>query len=145
MKMEVSVEVDAPADVVWAIMSDVERWPEWTASVSTVRRLDDGAFRIGSRARVKQPKFPEMAWTVISLEPGRSFEWETLTTGARTAGTHTVEPAGSGSRVTLGIRQTGLMGKLLSPFTNGITRRYIEMEAAGLKRRSEQAQAATAA
>lgn len=145
MNMEVSVEVSAPPDVVWAVMSDVEHWPEWTASVSTVKRLDDGEFGLGSRARVKQPKFPEMVWAVTKLERGRSFEWETATPGARTAGTHTVEPAGRGSRVTLGIRQTGFLGLLLAPLTKGTTRRYIEMEAAGLKRRSEERGAGAAA
>jgi uncharacterized membrane protein len=34
------VEIEAPAGVVWDVFSDVERWPEWTASVTRLVALD---------------------------------------------------------------------------------------------------------
>ena len=64
MDYSVSIDIAAPANVVWSVMSDVERWPEWTASVKRVRRLGRGPFDVGSRALINQPKFPPAVWKV---------------------------------------------------------------------------------
>jgi hypothetical protein len=118
-------------------MVDVERWPEWTSSVRNIQRLDGGEFRVGSRARVAQPKLPTVVWRVSSLEPGREFQWENRSPVLHSVGGHRVEPEGGGSKVTLWIEQTGLMLPILALFYKGLTRRYVRTEAEGLKRRCE--------
>jgi len=54
-------------------------------------------------------------------------------------GTHEIVPTDRGSRVTLGTRFGGPLGPMLGRLTSGLTRRYVQMEAEGLKRRSEAA------
>jgi hypothetical protein len=54
-------------------------------------------------------------------------------------GVHHIEPTPTGSRVTLSLTYQGVLGRLMGRWTSGITNRYIAMEAAGLKRRSEAA------
>src|SRR5215212_11930596 len=110
MVIEQSIEIAAPPRTVWPIMSDVERWAEWTASISSVERLDTGPFGVGSRARVRQPRLPVAVWTVSALEDGRSFDWRSDTVVLKSVGRHRVEPMADGkSRVTLSIEWSGLL------------------------------------
>jgi len=133
----VNVQIDAPPREVWAVMSDVERWHEWTPTVISVRRTNAGPFRIGARARIHQPRLPPADWVVTALEDGRAFEWESRAPGVRVLARHRVDPLPSGSRVTLSIQYSGLLGDLLGRLIAGISRRYIALEADGLKRRAE--------
>ena len=132
-----SIDIDAPADVAWAVMSDGERWPEWTASVTSVKRLDKGPLRIGSRALIRQPRFPPAVWTVTTLEPGRRFVWKSGMPGMWVYGDHSVEETASGTRATLRLSYDGALARLMGRLTRGITNRYLDMEAAGLKKQSE--------
>jgi hypothetical protein len=118
-------------------MIDVERWHEWTPSITGIKRLDKGEFRVGSRARVTQPKLPAAVWQVTRLEPGREFQWENRSPLLHSVGGHRVEPGGAGSKVTLWIEQTGLLAPVLGLFYKGLTRRYVQMEAEGLKQYCE--------
>lgn len=140
---EVSIDISAPARVVWSVMSDVERWHEWTPSIRGIRLLTSGPFRVGSRALVRQPRFPPALWTVTALEPERSFTWKSGGPGMWVHGHHLVEPIGSGTRAraTLRLHFEGALGRLLGRMTRRITERYVGWEAAGLKRRSEESAA----
>jgi uncharacterized membrane protein len=138
VEYQVSVEIDAPADVVWTVMSDGERWHEWTASLTSVRRLDRGPLRVGSRALIRQPRFPPAVWTVTALEPGRRFVWNSGMPGMWVYGDHAVSPLASGTRATLTLTYEGLLARIMGRMTRGITLRYLNMEASGLKRRSEE-------
>ena len=134
-----TTDIAAPAERVWSVMADVARWPEWTASVSKIEPLDQGPLRVGSRARVTQPKLPVAVWTVTALEPGRFFEWRNQSPGLLSIGRHGVEPdAKGGSRATLSIEWSGWMKTVIRLFYRKLTERYVELEAEGLKRRSEQ-------
>ena len=133
-----TIDIDAPPERVWAVMSDVERWPEWTPSVSSVRRADDGPFALGSRVRVKQPRLLPADWVVTSVTPGREFTWVTRSVSLEVTGAHAVEPIARGARATLSVRFEGLLAPLITSLTRGLIEKYIAMEAAGLKQRSEE-------
>lgn len=141
MSYTTSITINAPAERVWAVMTDVERWPEWTASVSSVERLDSGPFTTGSRARIKQPKLPTTIWTVTAIQPGRSFTWRAQSSGVTTVANHQIAPAADGQSVTvtLSIEESGPLAPLVRLLASGMTRRYVNMEAEGLKERSERA------
>ena len=138
MKASITVDIDAPPERVWSVLSDVERWPEWTSSVSSAKRLDTGHFDLGTRVRVKQPKFPPAIWTVQHVVGGRSFTWVAGVPGLRAEAHHEVQPTATGSRVTLTFDQHGVLGELLGKLTADLTERYLGLEAAGLKRRCEE-------
>lgn len=137
MDHEVRIDIAAPADRVWSVLSDVERWPEWTASVRSVELLD-GTLAVGNRVRIRQPRFPTVVWEVTEVVPNRSFTWRSRGPGADALGSHTVIDNGDRSTAVLSISQTGVLGTLVALLSRPLTKRYVALEAAGLKQRSEQ-------
>jgi uncharacterized protein YndB with AHSA1/START domain len=137
LDFHISVDIAAPPETVWSVIVDAERWHEWTRSVRSIRLLDKGPLTIGSRALIRQPRFPPAVWQVTALEPGRSFTWRSGAPGLHVHARHSVEPITSGTRATLTLRYEGLPGRLLARVTRAITNRYLEYEAAGLKKRAE--------
>lgn len=138
MRVEQSIRIEASPEVVWEVTRDVERWPEWTPTVTSVRRIDRGTFGPGSRARIKQPLQPESEWVVTEFEPGRRFAWETRRTGLSMTGTHEIIPEGSGTRSVLRVDAAGVLARLLWPVLRPAVRRALFDENRGLKRRCEQ-------
>ena len=92
---------------------------------------------MGSRALIRQPRFPPAAWTVTAIDPGRSFTWKSGGPGLRVFGHHSVVPIPGGTQAKLALRYEGVLGALMGRLTQGITNRYLGLEAAGLKARSE--------
>ena len=138
MRADITVDISAPPDVVWAVLADVEAWPEWTASVTSVRKETAGPLQVGSRVRLEQPKLPPTVWTVSELVEGERFAWTASSRGVRTRADHRVVGRPDGSQATLSVDLGGLVGALMGRLYSGLTRRYLEMEAAGLKQRSEE-------
>jgi uncharacterized membrane protein len=136
---KVAVNIDAPPQRVFAVLHDVERWPEWTSTMISVQRLDQGPFAVGSSARVRQPKLRPAVWQVTELEDGRNFTWVTSAPGLRMKAGHHIVPKGSGSRVELSFELSGLLRPILSRVYGGLIEGYIATESQGLKQRSETA------
>lgn len=133
----IEVDIAASPERVFDVMSDVERWHEWTSTVRSIRKLDAGPLRIGTRATIRQPKFPPASWTVTEVDEGHGFTWISRGPGFSVIARHWVEALPSGSRATLSLRFTGPFGGAFGWLTRHINQRYLEIEAAGLKRRSE--------
>jgi len=140
----VSVTIDAPIEVVWAVFTDVERWPTWASSFTSVE-LIDGPMRLGAKARIRQPRLPTVVWEVTKWEPGRSWTWTATSPGARTEASHVLTRSGSGTIAEQSIIPSGPLGRLAAVVWRSLTRRYLAIEAAGLKQRSEQVAAASRA
>jgi uncharacterized membrane protein len=132
------IDVEAPVEQVWEVLREVERWPEWASTVTSVRRLDDGPLAVGSRVRVEQPRIPPTEYVVTELEPSRSFTWVATGPGVRTTARHLLEELSTGStRVTLAVEQAGPVGVVMGRFYRRFTDRYLSAEAEGIKARSE--------
>ncbi|MGD0852513.1 MAG: SRPBCC family protein [Acidimicrobiales bacterium] len=136
--INVEVTIEASPGVVWSVLTDVERWPEWTHSVTEVTRLDHGDFSVGSKARIKQPRLPSMVWTVTDLAADRSFEWAAKGFGFHLVAGHQISDVANGRTMAiLSVHQRGTFGQLLEALSSRSARRHVQMEAAGLKARAE--------
>lgn len=121
---------------VWAVLADVERWPEWAPTVTAVQALDPGGLRLGARYRLEQPKLAAAVWTVAALQEGRSFTWENVNPGVRSLAFHLVEPVEGGTRLTLRVELTGAMAWLSGKLAASTIRAYIAQEADALAKRA---------
>ncbi len=138
MITEDTVEIEAPAPVVWSVYAQVDRWPEWTASVTSVVPKDGADLAIGRRYAIKQPWLPEVVWEVTEFEHGSGWIWRQRSPGAIAYAVHRVEPRGeTGTLVRQRIEQRGPLGSLVGLLIRGLTRRYLALEAQGLKAAAE--------
>jgi len=113
-----SIDVAASPDRVWDVLVDVERWPEWTDSVSSVRPLDAGPLAVGSRVEISQPRIPTGTYTVTALEPGSAFTWQQRQPGSTVSAHHECAPLpDGGTRVELRVVMSGAVGGVWVPRT----------------------------
>ncbi len=129
--------IGASISSVWSILLDVERWPEWTDSVTQIEELNSRPLRLGSRVRIRQPKLRPAIWVVTTWQPERRFVWETAGPGVTLIGSHALEACNEGCEVTLGLRFDGWFGGLVGLLKGRLAQRYVRWEAEGLKRKSE--------
>ena len=135
MITESSVEIEAPASIVWDVFVDVEQWPSWTASVTRIVALDGPGIEVGKRFKIKQPWLASRVWKVTEDEPGVSWTWRQRSPGGTTTASHEVVPDGNDrTLVRQRIDQRGPVGVLM----RRLTRRYLDLEGQGLKSYSEQ-------
>ena len=140
MRFEKSIEIDAPQQRVWEVISALEAWPQRIETVDTVELLTPAPITKGSRVRLKQPKLPEGTWDVTVWDAPSYFEWAQKMTGATSVAGHRVEALGDGrARLTLTLDMRGLLIPIVALFYKDLTNRYMDLEAEGMKRAAESA------
>ena len=138
MRFDIEVEINASPDRVWAALVDVERWPDWMASYTSVERLSQGPLTVGSAARVRQPGLSAATYTVTDLVPDEEFTWSSTTVGVRTTGRHVVQPRPDGrTALLLSIEQTGVLAGPVGLLLGPKIRRFLTIESEGLRAAAE--------
>jgi hypothetical protein len=138
MVYETSIAIEAPPEVVWAALMDVQGWPAYTDSITRVACVGGEVLALGARVRIEQPRMPALVWEVTEFHPGTAFVWRAQSPGVATIATHAIAAAPEGSTVTFGVRHTGVLARIVWALTGKRTRRYVGMESRGLKRRCEE-------
>ncbi len=101
---ELAIEIDAPPDAVWRVVSDVTRIPEWSPVCHRCEWIDGAtAPVVGARFRGHN-KLNGARWSrdceITAAEPGALLAFSTRFKGEEsTRWRYRLEPAGSGSRV----------------------------------------------
>ncbi|BBY21757.1 SRPBCC family protein [Mycobacterium stomatepiae] len=135
---EDSIAIDAAPQLVWDVFTDVEHWPEWTASVTSLVGLDGPDLAVGRRFAIKQPGMQKLVWRVTEIDPGRSWTWVQRSPGVLVTARHHVTASGGRTLVRQQLDQSGPLGALVGRLMVKKTKRFLELEAQGLKARSEQ-------
>jgi len=114
--------------------------------VTSIRIAGGGPLQADSRAWVRQPKFPPALWRIEELDDARrTFTWISRGPGMLVTARHSVEARGAVSKAYLSLRYEGLVGPLFGRMTRGITERYLDLEANGLKQRAQRGAQTSAA
>jgi uncharacterized protein YndB with AHSA1/START domain len=140
VRFDIEEEINAPPDRVWAVLVDVERWPEWMASYTSVERLSQGPLTVGSTARVRQPGLSAATYTVTELVADVEFTWSSSTLGVLTTGRHVVQPRpGDRTALLLSLEQTGILAGPIGLILGPKIRRFLAIESEGLRTAAETA------
>lgn len=132
-----STQIAANPPVVWSVLSDLERWPEWTPTVRRLEILEGRELGIGLRVRIEQPRLRPAVWAVTECTPLESFTWVSRFAELSITASHLVEPSESGSKITLVLRYGGVLRWPVARIAGGITARYLQAEATGLRAKAE--------
>lgn len=81
-------DIDAPADVVWSLFTDPDRWSEWGPSVRGAT-LDGEQLELGAKGKVETVLGFELGFEITDYEPGRRWGWKVAGVDATD---HLVEP-----------------------------------------------------
>ena len=140
MDVEHRATSKAAPEQVWAVISDVDAWPEVLPTVNRVERDGPAApHAVGSAYYVEQPKLRRARWEVTEWKPGRAFTWTSSTPGLSMIATHEVSATPSGgTEIVLGMHWSGLLSGLLWRLYGRRARSYIETEAAAFAARAEE-------
>ena len=140
MHFEKTIEIEASQQRVWDVLSDIEAWPQRIQTVDTVELLTPAPLSKGSRVRLRQPKLPEGTWDITAWDAPSFFEWTQKTGGVTNVAGHRIEALGEGrARLTLTLEMGGLLIPIIGLFYKGLTDRYMNLEAEGMKRAAETA------
>jgi uncharacterized membrane protein len=140
MRFVESIDIDAPQERVWEVLSDLEAWPRRIETVDVVELLTPTPISKGSRVRLKQPKLPEGTWDITVWDAPSYFEWRQKSGGITSVAGHRVEMLEEGrSRLTVSLDMRGPLIPVIGLFYRGLTHRYMTIEAQGMKRAAESA------
>jgi len=135
---EASLETKAPADRVWRVWSDVNRWPEWNPDMKESRL--DGPLKLGATGMINTRSGGKHDVVVTHYQEGRSFELEsTAMPGTKMAIRATIAPSGSGTRITQGFEPRGLLAPVVGPMMGGMILKTFNSVLNGLKQKVESA------
>lgn len=101
LPISASVDVAAPPERVWTVVSDVTRMPEWSPELRRLYPVGGRQPRVGMRM-IGVNRRGYVLWpttsTVVRLEPERAVAWRTRQSGA--TWTYELEPTSTGTRLT---------------------------------------------
>jgi uncharacterized protein YndB with AHSA1/START domain len=114
------IDVAAPPELVWAVLTDIESWPSWNPDVK--RASLAGPLATGTQFRWKAGP-GTITSTLQSVEPPRVIAWTGKTFGIKAIHVHRLELQGDTTIVTSEESWDGLVVRLLrGPMTKTMQR-----------------------
>ena len=123
--------IGAPIEKVWAVATDVGRFPDLIGGVERVELLTDAAFGEGTRWRETRRMFgreaTEEMW-VTAVDPGRSYTVEAENHGVRYVSTFAFRATGAEQTeavLTFGAQPRTKVARVLGTITSAVAARAV--------------------
>lgn len=103
-----ALEIRAPAGLVFEVLTDPRRLPEWNESIAAAEAIDPPPTRLGSRARARGRLFGaslESITEVVAFQPSREFATRAIV-GPPIETRFSLEPRPDGCRVAVDVSGT---------------------------------------
>jgi uncharacterized membrane protein len=131
IKVEETVEIDRPADEVFAYVANPENLPTWTGVVLEVRK--DGGDRFTLVQKFLGRRF-ETPCEVTASEPNRQYVYRSTGGPIPYTFSYTLEPSGAGTRLThTGEGEPGSFFSLVGPLFERAAKRQFRHDLETLK------------
>ena len=115
MEFRSSVEIDAPAEKIWAVVDRLEEWPQWMPSIKRIERLSEAPFKVGSQLSVtaKVSKLTiKLLMTITKFVPGRTVVLQGKALGTKLTRFYVLEPVDGKTKATVGGEVSGILAWL---------------------------------
>ena len=138
MKMHSTIEIERPADEVFALLSDFSRNPEWQSGMVSCEWTSEPPIAVGStyeQVAHFMTRDIKTSFEVTALEPGRSISIESRESSFPIQVTRSVEPlSAERCRVTADVSgDPGRMTSILERLFGGRAQRSIQEDYQRLK------------
>lgn len=110
MRFQHTLETTAPPERIWQLWTDVAGWPRWDTALVSARL--ESPFDHNARGRLRSKGSPEATFTVVELEPGRSYTFATPLPLAELRVRRTLTSTAAGTRYTHEVSFVGPLGGL---------------------------------
>jgi len=115
MRFESSIDINAPAEKVWALIDKLEEWPQWMPSIKRIERLSKEPLTVGSQLSVTAQVSGltvTLLMTITEFVPERSVVLEGKALGTKLTRFYTLEPVNGKTKVTIGGDVSGALAWL---------------------------------
>ncbi len=115
MRFESSIDIDAPAEMVWVLVDKLDEWPQWMPSIKKIERVSPGPLTAGSQLCVTAKVSGltvRLLMTVTAFVPGRNVVLEGKALGTRLARFYTLESVNGKTKLTVGGDVSGALARL---------------------------------
>lgn len=115
MRFESSIEINAPATKVWALVDRLEEWPQWMPSIKKIERTSKEPLTVGSKlfvtAKVSRLTV-RLLMTITKFVPERSVVLEGKALGTKLIRFYTLELLNGKTKITIGGDVSGALAWL---------------------------------
>jgi carbon monoxide dehydrogenase subunit G len=115
MRFESSIDIDAPAERVWALVDKLEEWPQWMPSIKKIERVSQGPLAVGAQLSVtaKVSRLTvRLLMTVTEFVAERNVVLEGKALGTKLARFYALEPVNGKTKLTIGGDVSGALAWL---------------------------------
>ena len=115
MRFASSIEINAPAEKVWALIDKLEGWPQWMPSIKKIERVSQEPLTVGSQLSVtaKVSRLTvTLLMTITEFVPERNVVMGGKALGTKLTRFYTLEPVKGKTKVTIGGDVSGALAWL---------------------------------